>query len=186
VTQDVEDTIPKLGKRMRTAFAAACAERVHIVYLNGVDEPSRFGIECIELAWAYACRESVDLDDVRSRIENLDDTLSSITERDGRHAWYAMLAVFHALNSVLDDTHESAIRAGHCSEDAPSFTNDAPEETKIEERKWQLDALKKALGTPRDQITRNMFGTQDFARVAPEEDLPKWYHRWQSYEGGIG
>jgi hypothetical protein len=83
---DIEDDVPKLGQRMRTAFAAACAERVQVVYLDGVGDPLDIGIDGLELAWAYACGEEVDVDKDNLCITTINDMLPGLKEREGRHA----------------------------------------------------------------------------------------------------
>ena len=175
----IEELLPGLSQRQRSAFAAACAERVFPLLENDLADSSLCK-SAIELAWRFAAGAPLDdkeAQDVAERCEGLvaelyeDDekgaTLSAVNaaiyalmSARKLEAKFAEAAAADAQGAAETDTIDRAVRGQYCEEEA----------------EWQMRALDLAIATPAP--TRDMFaplaGEPQWLRIYRRE---KWHPR---------
>jgi hypothetical protein len=171
----INETIPELSRRARTAFAIGCAERT-IPFLEWYFGPRQAPAfqKAIDLCWSYAVGDSVSDADLEASYAHLDALADKLYEKDeaGTPYLFAVMAILFAVQSAMDpeakvvQTSIGYSRGAACGEDEQRFHETHTQE----ETSWQTLALGVALATPTP--TRDMF------QHLPSN--PKWLQSWRA------
>jgi hypothetical protein len=150
--------LPNLPKSVRTAVAAAFAERVLPILEDYFDDAAVFR-EAVDLTWAFALQGNGDeerLQEVVDEIEELSEQLYDHEEIGAK--LYALNAVTHALQSAVSPESKLAEDAAADAQGAADLdAGDVGDEYSQEEADWQMLALDIANKTPIP--TRDMFNS---------------------------
>jgi len=177
----------RLPPRLRTALAAACAERIVRIYQeHGVGRPAEEVAQAIEFGWLQATRADADVDIrrramLRAAVREQFDVLSE----EGISILATTVGVaLRVLESIDEDAEASVLAAARAFEHElyvaklaerlshrPSFRY--PKLAEPEELEWHEDVLKRAEGWS-GPCEREMFSGLG---AAP----PRW---WEAYHAG--
>ena len=152
----IRDELPALSPRMRTALAAACAERT-LPVLERYFKDLKVFRDALETAWSFALRGQADA----AQVEKLSDDIERRTEKlyedeEIGATLYALNAVSFALKSAITPESTPAAKAISDAGGAADLdAGDVGEEYVQEEAEWQVQALdvaKKASHPRRDMF----------------------------------
>jgi hypothetical protein len=167
----LEEELERLPPRTRTAFGAACAQRVLPVYKYTVPGDVIFrgpGL-AVNTAWSFA--EGEEIDD--KRLEHAKAEVNrAFPEPDlgGGANHFACSAAAYALDSIRDETARSARLAAGRARDAIDQIDE--EDGVKEEQEWQNRALRVAKEWGDRPLRRDMFDTLG-------TEKPKWLRRME-------
>jgi hypothetical protein len=171
----INETLPQLSRRARTAFAIGCAERTlpFVEWYFGPTQAPAFQ-KAVDLCWSYAVGESVSNADLEASYDHFDALADELYEDDqaGTPYLFSVMAVLFAVQSVLQpeakvvQTSIGYSRGAACGGDMWQ----RHEIHTAEETAWQTLALEVARATPNP--TRDMF------RHLPTN--PQWLQSWRA------
>jgi hypothetical protein len=170
----INELIPKLPARARTAFAIACFERTlpFVTWSFGPNEaePVR---HAMDLCWDYAESGIEARPEVEAAIAHFAALADELYEDDqaGSPYLFATNALYWALQSIITPEAKAAQNAANSASDAAfgGEQGNLQEANVDEEMSWQLRALQVAQAVPPD---RKMF--QSLATK------PNWLVRFES------
>jgi hypothetical protein len=152
----IKQELPGLSPQMRTALAAACAERT-LPVLERYFKDTQVFRDALDAAWAFAERGQADKGQVQKLVDDIEKRAEELYEDDEIGATlYALNAVTYALQSAV--TPESTPAAKAISDAGGAADLDAGQvgESYVqEEAEWQaqaLDIAKKAPAPRRDMF----------------------------------
>jgi hypothetical protein len=155
----IDERLDRLPRHLRTAFAAACAERVLPVYeFDGYEEDDDSLERASEIVWKAACGVRVEpraLDIMEQAVRDV--TPSADDEPGFGPSIYSALTVLGALQAVEDETSDSAKRAGWSERDAYASVAQDKQEGARSEQAWQERALDLLESWGDKPVTRDMF-----------------------------
>ena len=156
----INEKIPELSARSRTAFAIGCAERALPVldWYFGPKQRPNFD-KAIELCWSHALGNSVSKAELKKAEKHWDATADWLYDKDedGSPYLFGVMAILFALESISEPEAKVAQRSVGYSRGVAAG-EDKPElhDTHIqEEAVWQVLALDVALATA--EPSRDMF-----------------------------
>lgn len=166
----ISAALPELSRRMRTAFAAGCAERVMPLLEYHYGDPKECR-EALEGAWTFASGGEISGAELQQRWEACDALVDELYEADERgYVMRAVYAVCCALESAMAVGSEVAERAIEEAADAAAAGDVDDGDAGIqEEAEWQELALDVAMTA--QQPSRDMF------RHLPS--TPAWLRRFR-------
>jgi hypothetical protein len=153
---EMQEELARLPLRVRVAFAAACAQRVLVIYeyTSQGDLIRRGPSVAIKTAWSFAVGEQVD----ENRIEYARTEVNRAfpePELGGGSDHFAVAAAAYALDAIEDETARSARLAAGRACDAIAQVDD--EDGVEEEELWQNRALQVAKEWGTKPIRQDMF-----------------------------
>lgn len=154
--QRIRRELPALSPQVRTAFAAAAAERTLPIVKKQFGDTETCD-KALEVAWRFVEGESIDEDEVKALVDEIDAMVDELYEADEvGHRLYALNAISHAMESTITPESEMAEDAAIDAQSAADIGAGKIGETYIEEEaNWQMRALDIALEAK--QPSRNLF-----------------------------
>lgn len=155
--RQIEEKLPALSRELRTALAAACAERVLPVLEDYYGERRDECRNALELAWRFALGEAPPETELRSAVEACEAMAEELYEDDEDGATlYALNAISYALQTTLQpETKPADESLSNASDAAHTGDTKRGKDHINEEADWQLLALDVALEAK--AVSRDMF-----------------------------
>ena len=171
--KQVREGLSLLPKRLKTAFAVACAERA--IPIVARYSSLTMAQQALEMAWRFASGEHLEDADVRGLLSRYDAVINE--HYDSGETDFVLAAAFapyHALHSVLSaPDYDGSDYAFGSASDAAEVGDRASGGVHVEEElNWQLEALSIASAWQDDLAQRDMFD-----RIA---STPAWLEKFRA------
>ena len=152
----LEETLPQMSRRQRSAFSAVCAERVILLVENYFGHATDC-LKAIDLTWRFALGENISTSEVERVAQDCDSLVEKLYKDDETGSILGAVNVAcYALETTRDPEPEPALRAAVNARSAARIDDRKHgDEYLQEEAEWQILALEVALNTL--QPTRDMF-----------------------------
>lgn len=162
---DLTNDLTRLTRRLRTAFAAACAQRVLVIHdIMAQSGASRSGAAlAVDTAWQFAEGAQIDKHQL-ARVKAELDRAFPEPDLGGGSDHAAVAAAAYALDAIDDDDPDSAeMAAARACEAIRMLDSDEGAE---EESEWQLGVLQSLKDWRAEAIDRDLFSSTIAAKPA--------------------
>lgn len=161
--------LDRASREVRAAFAAACAERVLIIFEIEMGESKQAPRQAVELTWQVALGADADNETVLAAREAVGDEMPDQDDEPGTtDALYAGQAAARALDATGDPKSDAARATASFARDAVEYFDGPPGAE--EEAAWQERALSVAMSWGKRPVERDMF-------AAAGVEKPAWLAR---------
>jgi hypothetical protein len=145
----IREVLPELDRKVRTAFAVACAARVEPVIERYFPQKRELFLHAIDLCWQFALGKQLDETDFQQTTDACNELVEKLYEDDeGSSATlYSLDAILFALETTTKLESRTAERASGSAQTAAQIGDpkNGPKYIR-EEVDWQMQALEVARG----------------------------------------
>lgn len=169
----LQHTLPRLSRRMRAAFAVACAKRVFDVLLDDDRSPTSTAKQALAMIQRFAAGQEIGAPEYEAQYQATAQAQLEAAERQDLEFNYAMRTILEALVTVHRPDSDPAIGAAYNLIDTAAYADRAhADAAEAEEIAWLRAALELAERTADADIRPELF---DGLGAMP----PEWLLRWE-------
>ncbi len=146
--EEIQKELQKLPNRLQVAFLAGCIEHINYSCTDyKIVEPA------IEISWSYAINNTYDKKALAAIISTYDDEIDEDSNTELIH----IAAAAELLATSLETPNNVVIQVFNNIERIIDVLDPEPDLGIIEERQWQVSALKIVSNLDETSLTRDLF-----------------------------